>query len=62
MRTRGPSARQVAQQAYAGLIAGKPELVAGTFDKILVFVLPFLPNSPILSWLYGMQTTRRDAP
>lgn len=61
MRTKGPSARQVAEEAYAGLIAGRREIVPGIFNKILVFALPFLPKSMILSLLYGAQQTRRES-
>jgi short-subunit dehydrogenase len=59
-KAKGPSARQVAEAAYAGLIAGKHEVVPGIFNKILVFALPFLPKSLILSWLYSAQQTRRE--
>jgi len=61
MRTKGPSARQVAEEAYAGLIAGRREIVPGVFNKILVFALPFLPKSMILSLLYGAQQTRSES-
>jgi len=60
-RGKGPSTRQVAEEAYAGLIAGNREIVPGIFNKILVFALPFLPKSMILSLLYGAQQTRRDS-
>jgi len=60
-KAKGPSVRQVADAAYAGLIEGKREIVPGLFNKILVFALPFLPKSMILSLLYGAQQTRRDS-
>lgn len=60
-RTKGPSAKEVAARAYAGLIAGKREIVPGLFNKLLVFCLPFLPKSMILSLLYHAQQTRRDS-
>lgn len=60
-RAKGPSARHVAEEAYAGLIAGKREIVPGLFNKILVFALPFLPKSMILSLLYSAQQTRNES-
>jgi short-subunit dehydrogenase len=62
LQAKGPSARQVAEAAYAGLMAGKREIVPGLFNKIFVFALPFLPKSLILAMLYGAQQTRRESP
>jgi short-subunit dehydrogenase len=61
-RTKGPDARQVAEHAYAGLIAGKREVVPGLLNKVFVFALPYLPKSVILSLLYRAQQTRHESP
>ncbi len=50
----GTAAEEVAEAAYAGLMAGQREIIPGHQNKVMAFLLPFFPVSNVLkltSWL-----------
>ncbi len=53
------SSMEVAQAGYAGLMAGKREIVPGLFNKAGTALLPFAPKSVILMLISQMQQNRR---
>jgi uncharacterized protein len=53
-----PTAMQVAEAGYAGLIAGRREIVPGLFNKLGVMSAPFLPKAFILTMISRMQQNR----
>jgi short-subunit dehydrogenase len=62
--TRFPStsAMQVAEAGYAGLIAGRREVVPGFFNKLSVLLLPFLPKPVVLAVISRLQQNRAPRP
>ena len=48
-RLPGSTAMEVAEAGYAGLIAGRREVVPGTLNKLGALLLPFLPKALILA-------------
>jgi uncharacterized protein len=54
----GTSAMEVAEEGYAGLMAGRREIVPGFANRVAVFVLPFLPKSVVLSLISWIQLKR----
>lgn len=57
-RLPGSTAMDVAEAGYAGLIAGKREIIPGFFNKLSVLVLPFVPKAVILPLISQMQQNR----
>jgi len=49
---------EVAEAGYAGLIAGRREIVPGLLNKLGVSLLPFLPNAMILALISRLQQNR----
>lgn len=58
--TRLPSstALEVAEAGYAGLIAGRREVVPGFLNKVSILLLPFLPKAMILAVISRLQQNR----
>ena len=57
----GPTAAEVAKEAYAGLMAGRREVIPGLQNKLTAFMLPFFPTSMVLkltSWLQENRPTQ----
>jgi uncharacterized protein len=54
----GTTAMEVAEQGYAGLIAGQREIVPGVANRLAVLILPFLPRSVVLTLISWMQLNR----
>lgn len=54
----GASAIEVAEAGYAGLIAGRREIVPGILNKLCVLSLPFLPKSVVLKVISLLQQNR----
>jgi short-subunit dehydrogenase len=54
----GTSAMEVAEEGYAGLMAGRREIVPGFANRVAVFILPFLPKSVVLSLISWIQLKR----
>lgn len=54
----GTAAMSVAEAGYAGLMAGKREIVPGFFNKVSVLLLPFLPKSVVLMIISRLQQNR----
>jgi uncharacterized protein len=54
----GTTAISVAEAGYAGLIAGRREIVPGLFNKLSVLLLPFLPKSVVLGVISRLQQNR----
>ncbi len=54
----GTAAMSVAEAGYAGLMAGKREIVPGFFNKVSVSLLPFLPKSVVLMIISRLQQNR----
>jgi len=52
------TAMEVAEAGYAGLIAGRREIVPGLFNKLGVISAPFLPKAFILTIISRMQQNR----
>ncbi|MFZ0494341.1 MAG: SDR family NAD(P)-dependent oxidoreductase [Methylocella sp.] len=52
------TAMEVAEAGYAGLIAGRREIVPGFFNKLGVSLLPFLPKALILAVISRLQQNR----
>jgi uncharacterized protein len=57
-RVIGSPAVEVAEEGYAGLMAGRREIVPGYFNKLVVMLLPLLPKSMVLTLLSRLQQTR----
>lgn len=53
------TAAEVAEAGYAGLSAGRREVIPGLLNKLTVLALPFLPNTLILWTIGNLQRTRR---
>ncbi len=54
----GTSSMEVAEEGYAGLMAGRREIVPGFANRVAVFILPFLPKSVVLSLISWIQLKR----
>ena len=54
----GTTAIAVAEAGYAGLIAGRREIVPGFFNKLSVLLLPFLPKAVVLAIISRLQQNR----
>jgi len=54
-RLPGSTAMEVAEAGYAGLIAGRREIVPGFLNKLGVSLLPFLPKALILAVISRLQ-------
>src|SRR5450631_395302 len=54
----GATAIAVAEAGYAGLIAGRREIVPGFFNKLSVLLLPFLPKAVVLAIISRLQQNR----
>jgi short-subunit dehydrogenase len=50
--------REVAEAGYAGLIAGRREIVPGSLNKLGIALLPFLPKSITLAVISRLQQNR----
>jgi short-subunit dehydrogenase/uncharacterized tellurite resistance protein B-like protein len=57
-RFRGSSSMEVAEAGYAGLMAGRREIVPGFLNKLAVMLLPFLPKSIVLKLVSWLQQNR----
>ncbi|HET6375282.1 MAG TPA: SDR family oxidoreductase [Methylocella sp.] len=57
-RLPGSTAMDVAEAGYAGLMAGKREIVPGIFNKLSVLLLPFVPKAVILPVISQLQQNR----
>jgi len=55
----GTSAIAVAEAGYAGLMAGRREVVPGFFNKSGAFFLPLMPKAAMLSIVAKLQQNRR---
>lgn len=55
------SSVDVAQAGYVGLMAGKRTIVPGLFNKITIWLLPFLPN-PVVLWIISHLQQKRAQP
>jgi hypothetical protein len=49
---------EVAEAGYAGLIAGRREIVPGSLNKLGIRLLPFLPKSITLAVISRLQQNR----
>jgi len=54
----GATAIAVAEAGYAGMIAGRREIVPGFFNKLSVLLLPFLPKAVVLAIISRLQQNR----
>jgi short-subunit dehydrogenase len=54
----GSSPMEVAEAGYAGLMAGRREIVPGFINKLAVMLLPFLPKSIVLMLVSWLQQNR----
>ena len=52
------TAMEVAEAGYAGLIAGRREIVPGFLNKLSISLLPFLPKALILAVISRLQQNR----
>jgi uncharacterized protein len=52
------SAMEVAEAGYAGLIAGRREIVPGSLNKLCIGLLPFVPKSITLAVISRLQQSR----
>ncbi len=52
------TAMEVAEAGYAGLIAGRREIVPGFLNKLGISLLPFLPKATILAVISRLQQNR----
>jgi uncharacterized protein len=57
-RLPSPTAMEVAEAGYAGLIAGRREIVPGSLNKLGIGLLPFLPKSITLAVISRLQQNR----
>ena len=58
----GSTAMEVAEAGYAGLIAGRREIVPGFLNKLSISLLPFLPKALILPVISRLQQNRAPRP
>ena len=56
------TAMEVAEAGYAGLIAGRREIVPGFLNKLSISLLPFLPKTRILAVISRLQQNRAPLP
>ena len=56
------TAMEVAEAGYAGLIAGRREIVPGSLNKLSISLLPFLPKTRILAVISRLQQNRAPLP
>jgi short-subunit dehydrogenase len=56
------TAMEVAEAGYAGLIAGRREIVPGSLNKLGIGLLPFLPKSITLAVISRLQQNRTPLP
>jgi short-subunit dehydrogenase len=56
------TAMEVAEAGYAGLIAGRRQIVPGSLNKLGVGLLPFLPKSITLAVISRLQQNRAHLP
>ena len=56
------TAMEVAEAGYAGLIAGRREIVPGLFNKLSISFLPFLQKALILAGISRLQQNRAPLP
>ncbi len=61
-RLPGSTAIEVAEAGYAGLIAGRREIVPGSLNKLGIGLLPFLPKSITLAVISRLQQNRAPLP
>jgi uncharacterized protein len=54
----GSTAIEVAEEGYAGLMAGRREIVPGFFNRLTVTLLPLVPKSVVLTLLSWVQKNR----
>ncbi len=54
----GTTAMEVAEAGYAGLMAGRREIVPGFLNKLSVLTLPFLPRAAVLPVISLLQQSR----
>ncbi len=54
----GTTAMEVAEAGYAGLMAGRREIVPGFLNKLSVLALPFLPRAAVLPVISLLQQSR----
>jgi uncharacterized protein len=52
------TAMEVAEEGYAGLMAGRREIVPGFLNKLTVLLLPLLPKSVVLTLISWVQQNR----
>jgi len=55
----GTSAAQVAEQGYRGLMRGRRVVVPGVANRLVTFIVPFLPRGLLLSLVRRRQARRR---
>ena len=55
----GMSAMEVAEAGYAGLMAGQRRVVPGVRNKIMVSLVPFIPNALLLPAVARLQARRK---
>src|SRR6202022_3252208 len=56
------TAMEVAEAGYAGLTAGRREIVPGFFNRLSISLLPFLPKALILTVISRLQQNRARLP
>ncbi len=56
------TAMEVAEAGYAGLIAGRREVVPGFLNKLGIGLLPFLPKAVVLAVISRLQQNRVSLP
>jgi short-subunit dehydrogenase len=56
------TAMEVAEAGYAGLIAGRRQIVPGSLNKLGIGLLPFLPKSITLAVISRLQQNRAPLP
>lgn len=56
------TAMEVAEAGYAGLIAGRREIVPGFLNKASILLLPFLPKALMLGVISRLQQNRASLP
>jgi hypothetical protein len=61
-RLPGSTATEVAEAGYAGLIAGRREILPGFLNKLSISLLPFLPKARILAVVSRLQQNRVPLP
>lgn len=54
----GTTAAEVAEEAYAGLMAGRREIIPGIQNKLTVLMVPFFPVSAVLKLTSWFQESR----